>query len=51
MAEWVSSRLCVAAAIIGLFALATLAGADRSSSAMASAATKFLDSLTPEQRK
>ena len=51
MAEWVSPRLCVAAAIIGLIALATLAGADRSSSAMASAATKFLDSLTPEQRK
>src|SRR5436190_4588068 len=51
MAEWVSPRLYVAAAIIGLFALATLAGADRSSSAMASAATKFLDSLSPEQRK
>src|SRR5205809_7175337 len=51
MADWFSPRLCVAAAIVAMFALATLTGADRSSSAMAAAATKFLASLTPEQRK
>ena len=51
MADWFSPRLCVAAAIVAVFALATLTGADRSSSAMAAAATKFLASLTPEQRK
>src|SRR5438552_5039927 len=51
MADWFSPRLCVAAAIVAVFALATLTGADRSSSAMAAAAAKFLGSLTPEQRK
>jgi len=51
MADWLSPRLCVAAAIVALFACATLAGVDRSSSAMAAAATRFLGSLTPEQRK
>jgi Protein of unknown function (DUF3500) len=51
MADWLSPRLCVAAAIVAVFAFATLVGADRSSAAMASAATKFLASLTPEQRK
>ena len=51
MADWFSPRLCVAAAIVAVFALATLTGADRSSSAMAAAATKFLASLTSEQRK
>ena len=51
MADWVSPRWCVAAGIVALFAFATLTGADRSSAAMAAAATKFLGSLTPEQRK
>src|SRR5919197_2562576 len=51
MPDWLSPRLCVAAAIVAMLALATLAGAERSSSAMASAATKFLSALTPEQRK
>jgi hypothetical protein len=51
MTDWLSPRLCVAAGIVAVFALATLAGAERSSSAMATAATKFLGGLTPEQRR
>jgi hypothetical protein len=51
MADWLSPRVCVAGGIVVVFALATLAGAERSSSAMATAATKFLGALSPEQRK
>jgi hypothetical protein len=50
MADWLSPRFCVAGAIIALLAIATVTGADRSSSAMATAATKFLAGLSPEQR-
>src|SRR5919197_38221 len=51
MPDWLSPRVVVAAGIVAVLALATLAGAERSSSAMATAATKFLGALTPEQRK
>ncbi len=45
----VSPRLCLAAIAL-LSALGPLTAADRSASAMATAATKFLASLTPEQQ-
>ena len=46
-----NSRLILAAAALAVLAVGSTIAADRSSSAMASAATKFLDSLTPEQRQ
>jgi len=44
-------RWILAAASLAVLAVGSTIAADRSSSAMASAATKFLDSLTPEQRQ
>jgi hypothetical protein len=44
-------RLWLVIGLLGALAGGTLAGADRSSSAMSVAATKFLVSLTPEQRQ
>ena len=49
MLHWLSPRLCLAAIAL-LSALGPLTAADRSSSAMATDATKFLASLTPEQQ-
>ncbi|PYQ83527.1 MAG: hypothetical protein DMG03_13425 [Acidobacteria bacterium] len=46
-----NSRLILAAAVLAVLAVGSTIAADRSSSAMASAATKFLDSLTPDQRQ
>jgi len=46
-----ASRWVLAAAALAVLAVGSTIAADRSSSAMASAATKFLDSLTPEQRQ
>jgi len=46
-----NSRLILAAAALAVLAVGSTIAADRSSSAMASAATKFLDSLTPDQRQ
>ena len=46
-----ASRWILAAASLAVLAVGSAIAADRSSSAMASAATKFLDSLTPEQRQ
>ena len=46
-----ASRWILAAASLAVLAVGSTIAADRSSSAMASAATKFLDSLTPEQRQ
>ena len=46
-----ASRWILAAASLAMLAVGSTIAADRSSSAMASAATKFLDSLTPEQRQ
>ena len=45
------NRWILAAASLAVLAVGSTIAADRSSSAMASAATKFLDSLTPEQRQ
>ena len=45
------NRWILAAASLAVLAVGSTMAADRSSSAMASAATKFLDSLTPEQRQ
>jgi hypothetical protein len=44
-------RWILAAAALAVLAVGSTIAADRSSSAMASAATKFLDSLTPERRQ
>ena len=46
-----NSRLILAAAALAVLAVGSTIAADRSSSAMASAATKFLDSLTSDQRQ
>jgi hypothetical protein len=46
-----SPRVWLALAAMGALAAGSIVAADRSSSAMASAATKFLASLTPEQRQ
>src|SRR5262245_47692721 len=46
-----SPRVWLALAAIGALAASSIVAADRSSSAMASAATKFLGSLTAEQRQ
>jgi hypothetical protein len=50
MSSHFAPRLCLAAALAGLAAVASLA-ASRSSSAMADAATRLLSSLTVEQRQ
>src|SRR5580765_5763278 len=46
-----SPRVCLAAAIVAATAAGSMVAAERSSASMASAATRFLSSLTPEQRK
>src|SRR5919202_5132410 len=45
------TRWCLAGAAIAAFALGSLIAAERSSAAMAAAATAFLNGLTPEQRQ
>ncbi len=46
-----SSRLCLAAALVAALAIGSMVAAERSSSAMATAATKFVAALTPDQRQ
>ncbi len=45
-----SSRLVVAAGLVALSVVGAMVAAERSASAMATAADRFLESLTPEQR-
>ena len=51
MTQPISSRLCLAAALVAALAIGSLVAAERSSSAMATAATQFLNGLTPDQRQ
>jgi hypothetical protein len=51
MSSRFSPRLCLAAAAIAAAALGSISAAERSSSAMATAATRLLNSLTAEQRQ
>src|SRR5207245_6478112 len=46
-----SSRLCLAAALVAALAIGSLVAAERSSSAMATAATRFLNGLTADRRQ
>src|SRR5882672_703939 len=46
-----SSRLCLAGALVLASVVGSVLAADRSSSAMTTAATRFLSALTPEQRQ
>jgi hypothetical protein len=46
-----SSRLCLAGALILASVVGSVVAADRSSSAMTTAATRFLSALTPDQRQ
>src|SRR5204863_388249 len=46
-----SSRLCLAAALVAALAIGSMVAAERSSSAMATAATRFVNALTPDQRR
>src|SRR5262245_15064285 len=51
MTRFASPRWWLAGATVVALAVGSLVAADRSSSAMATAASKFLASLTPEQRQ
>jgi hypothetical protein len=51
MSKLTSSRVWLVAAAIAAVAIASVIAADRSSSAMTVAATKFLAALTPDQRQ
>jgi len=51
MKRYLCSRVVLAAAVLGALAIGSMVAAERSSTAMATAATKFVDSLTPEQRR
>jgi hypothetical protein len=46
-----SSRFCLLLAVIAALAIGSMVAAERSSSAMATAATAFLNGLTPDQRQ
>ena len=46
-----SPRFCLLLAVIAALAIGSMVAAERSSSAMATAATAFLNSLTPDQRQ
>jgi hypothetical protein len=43
--------LCLAAALVAALAIGSMVAAERSSSAMATAATRFVNALTPDQRQ
>lgn len=47
----ISPRVLVAAGLVAVLGVGVLTGAERSSAAMTSAASKFVASLTPEQRQ
>ena len=51
MKRYLCSRVVLAAAAVAALAAGSMVAAERSSTAMATAATKFVDSLTPEQRR
>ena len=51
MTQPISSRLCLAAALVAALAVGSMVAAERSSSAMATAATRFVNALTPDQRQ
>jgi hypothetical protein len=51
MTRFASPRLLVAAALVAAFAAGVAVSAQRTSAAMATAASNFLGSLTPEQRQ
>ena len=51
MIRFVSRRALVALALLAAMGLGAVVSAQRGSGAMATAATRFLESLTPEQRK
>jgi hypothetical protein len=51
MKRMISSRVVFAAAALAALAAGSMIAAERSSSAMATAASKWLDSLTPDQRR
>src|SRR5437773_1597170 len=51
MTQHISSRLCLAAALVAALAVGSMVAAERSSSAMATAATRFVNALTPDQRQ
>src|SRR3977135_3835532 len=46
-----SPRFCMLLAVIAALAIGSMGAAERSSSAMATAATAFLNGLTPDQRQ
>src|SRR5258705_9016783 len=46
-----SPRVCLAAALVAAGAIGSTIAAERSSATMTTAATKFLQGLTPEQRQ
>jgi hypothetical protein len=51
MTRFISRRALVAVALIGALGAGAVLSAQRGSTAMVTAATRFLDGLTPEQRK
>src|SRR5438034_10875944 len=51
MTQPISSRLCLAAALVAALAVGSMVAAERSSSAMATAASRFVNALTPDQRQ
>src|SRR5881397_1865755 len=51
MTQPISSRLCLAAALVAALAIGSMVAAERSSSAMATAATRLVNALTPDQRQ
>jgi hypothetical protein len=51
MKRYLCSRVVLAAAVLGALAIGSMVAAERSSTVMAMAATKLVDSLTPEQRR
>src|SRR5438552_2794690 len=51
MTHPLSSRLCLSAALVAALAVGSMVAAERSSSAMATAATRFVNALTPDQRQ
>src|SRR5438874_9493153 len=51
MKQHLSSRIVLVGALMVVFAGGLMTSAERSSTAMASAATKFVGSLTPEQKQ
>ena len=51
MSSLLSPRACLAAAVVAALAIGSTIAAERSSSAMSQAATRFLGSLTAEQRQ